>query len=57
MEPAASQIDPKRNAMPRVTVLAPTGVPHEFEESFAPTANDKMNPNINAANTAYRPNS
>ena len=49
MDPAASHIDPNRNATPKVTVFAPTGVPHEFAESFAPTANDKMNPNKNAA--------
>ena len=57
MEPAASHIDPNKNATPRVTVFAPTGVPHEFAESFAPTANDNMNPIIAAANMLYIPKS
>ena len=57
IEPAASHIEPKRKAIPNVTVLAPTGVPHEFAESFAPTANDKMNPKTNAASIAYKPKS
>ena len=57
IEPAASQIEPNKNATPNVTVLAPTGVPHEFAESFAPTANERINPKTNAARMVYVPNS
>ena len=56
IDPVDSHIDPKRNAIPRVTVFAPTGVPHEFAESFAPTAKDKINPNTIAASRVYNPN-
>ena len=46
--PKVSMIEPKITAIPKLTVPAPTGVPHEFAESFAPTANERMNPKITA---------
>ena len=49
IEPADSHIDPSKNATPNVTVFAPTGVPQELAESFAPTAKERINPNRNAA--------
>ena len=31
-------MDPRKKATPRLTVPAPTGVPHELAESLAPTS-------------------
>ena len=55
IEPADSHTDPSKNATPNVTVLAPTGVPQELAESFAPTAKERINPNRNAAKIVYVP--
>ena len=49
IDPADSHIDPNKNAIPKVTVPAPTGVPQEFAESFAPTAKERINPKTKAA--------